>query len=160
MIALSENDLGVLRALSQSGVRFMIVGQSAAVLQGSRGTTEDIDIWFERLDDQRIASALEDAGAIWISGSFGMRPPQIGGPGISDVFDVVTHCQGLASFAEEYDNAPKVYLSEEIEVRVLPLERILVSKRAAGRPKDLAQIPALETALAVSRFRQEQQDRD
>jgi hypothetical protein len=36
-------------------------------------------------------------------------------------------------------------------VRVLPLERIIASKRAAGRPKDLAVLPALEAALAVAR---------
>jgi hypothetical protein len=36
-------------------------------------------------------------------------------------------------------------------MRVLGLERIIVSKKAAGRPKDLAAIPALEEALAVVR---------
>jgi hypothetical protein len=32
---------------------------------------------------------------------------------------------------------------------VLPLARILHSKRAAGRSKDLAAIPAIEDAVAV-----------
>jgi hypothetical protein len=32
---------------------------------------------------------------------------------------------------------------------VLPLTRIIVSKRAANRPKDVAALPALEAALAV-----------
>jgi hypothetical protein len=31
----------------------------------------------------------------------------------------------------------------------LSIERIIASKRAAGRPKDLASIPALEEALAA-----------
>jgi hypothetical protein len=34
-------------------------------------------------------------------------------------------------------------------LRVLPLERIIASKRAANWLKDLAQLPALEAALAV-----------
>ena len=34
-------------------------------------------------------------------------------------------------------------------LRVLPLHRILVSKRAARRPKDLAQIPAIVEAIAT-----------
>jgi hypothetical protein len=34
-------------------------------------------------------------------------------------------------------------------LKVLPIERILVSKRATNRPKDLAAIPALEEALAA-----------
>ncbi len=36
-----------------------------------------------------------------------------------------------------------------VTLPVLRLERIIVSKRAAGRAKDLAAIPALEEALAV-----------
>jgi hypothetical protein len=38
-----------------------------------------------------------------------------------------------------------------VTLRVLPLERVLVSKRAANRPKDAAQIPLLEAALAARR---------
>jgi hypothetical protein len=34
-------------------------------------------------------------------------------------------------------------------IPVLKLERIIASKRAAGRTKDLAVIPALEEALAA-----------
>jgi hypothetical protein len=40
---------------------------------------------------------------------------------------------------------------DDIPVRVLPLERIVASKRASGRPKDLAALPALEEALAALR---------
>lgn len=39
--------------------------------------------------------------------------------------------------------------AEGLTLPLLPLARILVSKRAANRPKDQAQIPALEAALAV-----------
>jgi hypothetical protein len=38
---------------------------------------------------------------------------------------------------------------EGVRMKVLPLERVLASKRAANRPKDQAQIPALEAALAA-----------
>jgi hypothetical protein len=34
-------------------------------------------------------------------------------------------------------------------VKVLPLERVIVSKRAAKRLKDTAVLPALEAALAA-----------
>jgi len=34
-------------------------------------------------------------------------------------------------------------------VNLLSLERILASKRAANRPKDIAQIPVLEAAIAA-----------
>lgn len=36
-----------------------------------------------------------------------------------------------------------------LRVPVLPLDRIIASKRAAGRAKDLAILPALEDALRV-----------
>jgi hypothetical protein len=38
-----------------------------------------------------------------------------------------------------------------LEVRVLPLERIVASKRATNRPKDLAALPALEATLLARR---------
>ena len=38
-------------------------------------------------------------------------------------------------------------------LKVLPLERVVVSKRAANRLKDRAQIPMLEAALAARRAR-------
>jgi hypothetical protein len=36
-----------------------------------------------------------------------------------------------------------------VSIRLLSVERILVSKRAKGRPKDLAQLPVLEALLAA-----------
>jgi hypothetical protein len=36
-------------------------------------------------------------------------------------------------------------------VKVLPLDRVIVSKRAAKRPKDAAQLPMLEATLAALR---------
>jgi hypothetical protein len=38
---------------------------------------------------------------------------------------------------------------EDVDVKVLPLPRIIASKRAANRPKDQAVLPALEAALRV-----------
>ena len=41
------------------------------------------------------------------------------------------------------------YDLDGVHVKVLPLERVIVSKRAAKRLKDSAQIPMLEAALAA-----------
>ena len=43
-----------------------------------------------------------------------------------------------------------------LRIKVLPLERVVVSKRSANRLKDLAQIPMLEAALAARRAREGQ----
>jgi hypothetical protein len=127
----------------------MLVGLSAAVLQGADTSTRDIDIWFEDVSDVRIGQAIREAQGIWVPGSFGMRPPQIGGDLVGDRLDVVTRMHGLAPFAEELSNTIQVVV-DGIPLRVLALRRILASKRAAGRKKDLAVIPALEDALAAS----------
>jgi predicted nucleotidyltransferase len=145
--ALDEAERRFLAELTARGVEYVIVGLSAALLQGATLATQDIDLWFARLDDPRIAEAARAAGGFWMSGSFGMRPPGLGGP-LGDRFDVVTHMHGLGSFADELGNTMDVEL-DGMNVRVLRLERILASKRATGRPKDLAAIPALEAAIAA-----------
>jgi hypothetical protein len=149
-LALEPNERAFLEALQRLGVRYLIIGMSAALLQGARGVTEDVDLWFERLDEPAIGEAARSANGFWISGNFGMRPPGLGGLGLEDRFDVVLTANGLDDFATEYAGARTV-LVDGLELRVLPLARILKSKRAANRPKDQAQIPALEAALAVER---------
>jgi predicted nucleotidyltransferase len=129
-------------------VRYLLIGASAANAQGARIATVDMDLWFEDATDPRIAEATSAAGGVWVSGTFGMRPPQIGGLAKADRFDVVTHAHGLDAFEQEFDRAKSIEI-DGVMLKILPLKRIIVSKRAAGRPRDLAQIPALEEALAV-----------
>ncbi|HEX7669764.1 MAG TPA: nucleotidyltransferase [Polyangiaceae bacterium] len=146
--ALTAGERALLDGLGRRGVPFMLVGLSAAVLQGANTATRDIDIWFEDTSDLRIGDAVREANGIWVSGTFGMRPPQIGGDAIGDRLDVVTHMHGLGTFQDELPNVTMVEI-DGIWLRVLKLERIIASKRAAGRKKDLAVIPALEEALAA-----------
>lgn len=145
---LTSAERRLLVELEARGVRYLIVGMSAALLQGARGSTEDIDLWFESTSDPRIAEAVRAAGGIWISGSFGMGPPRIGGDALSERFDVVVHLSGLESFDVEYRGVRRELL-DGLEVPVLPLGRILASKRAAGRAKDLAAAHGLEDALLL-----------
>lgn len=147
LFALSEPERALLRELRARGVRFALIGMGAAVLQGATALTQDLDLWFEQLSDPRIGEAVRAAGGLYLSGSFGMQPPTIGGE-LGDRFDIVTHAHGLGSFDEEWSNTLDAELDGE-HVQVLRLERILASKRAAGRPKDLAQLPVLEAAIAV-----------
>jgi len=145
---LTRAEQALLRELEERGVRFLVVGMSAALIQGARGATEDIDLWFEDVRDPRIAEAVRAAGGIWVSGSFGMGPPRIGGDALGDRFDVVTHMDGLESFKEEYGGV-RFETIEGTRFPLLPLRRILASKRSAGRPKDLLAALAIEDALAA-----------
>jgi hypothetical protein len=145
---LSSAEQILFRELNRLGVRFMVVGMSAALLQGARGATEAVDLWFEDTSDPRISEAVRAAGGIWVSGSFGMAAPRIGGSALGDRFDVVTHMSGLGNFATEYTLV--IYeMVDGLAIPLLPLEQILASKRAADRPKDRAIIVNLEDTLAV-----------
>jgi hypothetical protein len=143
--ALEPAERAFLQALNELGVRYMVVGVTAASMQGARVATEDIDLWFEDLSDGRIGEAASRVGGIWIAGHFGMQPPALGGS-LGDRFDVVLTLSGLQKFAAEYAHSKSVEI-DGVEVMVLPLARIIESKRAA--PKDVAALPALEAALAV-----------
>jgi hypothetical protein len=141
--ALTDRERIFLLALNELGVPFLVVGMSAALLQGARGATEDIDLWFERPDDPRIHEAAHRAGGFWVTRA---QPPLLGG--MSDRFDVVLSMSGLQPFAEEASAA--VHISVDgVPLQLLPLARIIVGKRAANRVKDRAVLPALELALAL-----------
>ncbi len=144
---LSDAELSFLRELNARGVSFVVIGMGSAVLQGATAVTPALDLWFEDLADSRIEDAARAAGGLYVSGSFGMQPPTIGGS-LGDRFDVVTHAHGLGRFADELPRVLECEL-QGVAVRLLPLDRILASKRATGRSKDLAQLPVLEAALAV-----------
>lgn len=143
--ALSEGERKFLEALNELGVRYLLVGMSAALLQGARGSTEDLDLWFERLTDSHIGEAARRVGGVWVTRS---QPPLLGGGDLGERWDVVTHMDGLPDFSAEYALA-KTYEVDGVPVTVLPLERILASKRAANRPKDQAAIYQIESTLKI-----------
>lgn len=76
-----------------------------------------------------------------------------GGEGLDRV-DLVLSASGLEAFETEF-RAARDYDLDGIPVKVLPLERVIASKRAVKRPKDAAQLPMLEAALAARRARDE-----
>jgi hypothetical protein len=79
------------------------------------------------------------------------NPPTFAGGGV-ELFDIVVHMHGLGAFDEEREHAIKVSLGRE-QVLVLDLERIIVSKKAAGRQKDKLVLPVLSDALKAIKDR-------
>jgi hypothetical protein len=136
----------LLEGLNALGVRYLVVGMGAALLEGASGTTQDLDLWFGSIDAARVGEAARRAGGFYTQG-FGMQPPAIGGDGLDRV-DLVLTASGLDPFDDEYARA-RVYELDGLQVRVLPLARVIASKRAANRPKDAAQLPILEATLAA-----------
>ena len=146
VLPLSESELRLLESLVEHQVPFMVVGLSAAALQGAPVVTQDVDLWFKNLNDPRLIPALRAVGAAYAP-PFGYNPPMLAGPG-SDAFDVVIHMSGLGSYAEEERHAIDLRIGT-VALRVLSLARILASKIAANRPKDLLVIPVLRDTLAT-----------
>ena len=145
-LALTPAERALVEALDVLGVRYLLVGMGAALLEGASGTTQDLDFWFGTIDAAKLSAAARRAGGFYTSG-YGLQPPAIGGEGLDRV-DLVLTASGLGSFEEEFAQA-REYDVEGVRIRALPLERVIASKRASGRPKDMAQLPLLEAALAA-----------
>ena len=75
----------------------------------------------------------------------------LAGPG-AELFDIVLRMDGLGSFADELKHCVDISVGRQ-KLKVLSLERILVSKLAANRAKDRLTIPVLRDALAATKSR-------
>ncbi|MDO8793991.1 MAG: hypothetical protein Q7J25_05170 [Vicinamibacterales bacterium] len=146
----TERELRFVRELVRHQVRFLIVGLSAAALQGAPVVTQDVDLWFGRLDDPKLAAALRQVGGAYVAPTL-HTPPMLAGDGL-ELFDVVITMTGLNSFDEEWANSIELTVGDVV-TRVLPLKRIVVSKRAADRPKDRLVVPVLEEVVALQAAR-------
>jgi hypothetical protein len=109
--------------------------------------TQDVDLWFENLGEQKISSALREVGAAYVPPSID-NPPMLAGNG-AELFDIVIRMDGLGAFSDEAKNCVEVALGR-YSLKVLSLERILARKIAANRTKDKLTIPALRDALAAT----------
>ncbi len=138
-----------LKELNRAGVEYLVVGLSAAALQGAPAVTQDIDLWFKDLSDPRFQKVVRQVGAAYVAPGMN-NPPLIVGEGVS-LFDLVVHMHGLNSFDEEYAESLEIAILNNVVLRVLPLSRIIASKRASDRDKDRAILPVLEDALRTIR---------
>jgi hypothetical protein len=117
----------------------------AAVRQGAPITTIDYDFWVRLPERQyvRIFAIVRQQGGVILRRTFYELSD---GTQVNAVFQP----DGLESFEKEYKQCPVATLAGQ-RVRVLPLSRVIASKRASGRDKDLAVLPILERTLRLSR---------
>lgn len=142
----SKKELSFLEALNLFKVDYIIIGLSAATLQGAPVVTQDVDLWFKNLEDPNLRKALDKVSGIYVP-PFGHNPPMFTGSSL-ELFDIVLNPSGLGSFDDELKNTININL-ENVSVRILKLERIIENKKAANRPKDRLAIPVLEDTLEV-----------
>lgn len=143
-----DKEVTFLKELIRQKVDFMIVGLSAAALQGAPVVTQDVDLWFKDLTDPGIKKALKKVGGVYVPPT-AVNPPMFAGPAV-DLFDIVVHMHGLGEFEKEEKSALQISLGRT-KVLVLPLEKIIKSKKATGRQKDKLVLPVLSDALTAIR---------
>ncbi len=142
----SEEEIAFLQELARQKVEFMIVGLSAAALQGAPVVTQDVDLWFKDLEHPGIKKALKKVGGTFVQPA-GLNPPMFAGEAVK-LFDIVTHMHGLESFKEEKKHSLTVKLGT-IKIAVISLEQIIKSKEFLKRQKDKLVLPVLKDALTV-----------
>jgi hypothetical protein len=143
-LPISKSEFRLLSILLKRKVPFIVVGLSAAALQGAPVVTQDVDLWFENLGGWKMSLALQEVGAAYVPPPVN-NPPMLAGPG-AELFDVVILMNGLGTFSEEIKNGIEVPLGRH-KLKVLALERILAGQIAANRSKDKLSIPVLRDAL-------------
>ena len=145
----------LLRALTEAGVEFILVGGAAATVHGSSRLTRDVDVVYRRTRENiaRLATALTP------------YQPYLRGapPGLPFRWDVPTIERGLnftlttqigsldvlgeivgGGGYEALLSSTVLIHAFDVECRCLNLDRLIEVKRAAGRPKDFEVVAELE----------------
>jgi hypothetical protein len=132
-------------ALRAEKIRFQIAGMSAAILQGTPATTLDTDIWIDLPERQyvKVLNLCTKIGAEILAQTVVALED-------GSLVNFLYRIDGLASFQTEWRRSNRLQWMGS-EVAVLPLERILKSKKVIGRPKDLAHIPLLEQTIEAKK---------
>ena len=134
------------RALEAERIPYLIIGMSAAIMQGAPGSTLDYDILVNLPARQymRVINIAHKLGAELFSNQ------SVAVNGLT--VDFVYEPHGLKSFRTELRGA--LWLDwQGVSLPVLPLERIIAAKEIIRRDKDLAQLPILRNVLRHLRRR-------
>jgi len=157
----ASNTPEILEVLSRHGVEFIVVGVTAAVLQGAPVVTFDLDIVYARTSENiaRLLEALNELSAI-----FRNTPGRRIAPNESHLestghkllqtklgpLDVLGTIDNDAGYEELLPHAVRLDVGGR-KIAALGLERLIEVKQRAGRPKDLAVLPVLRATLARTR---------
>ena len=144
---MNRDFVDMLSALSEARADYLIVGAHALAAHGVPRATGDLDIWVraEPENASRVWQALAAFGAPLTELSIDDLTNadvvfQIGVP--PSRIDILTSISGVA-FETAWDGRIEVEI-EGVVVPVLGRDALIANKRATGRPKDLADVDALE----------------
>jgi hypothetical protein len=141
----------MLSALSDAGADFLIVGAFAIAAHGNPRATGEIDIWVRPTRDNaaRVLQALRAFGAPMFDLSIEdlVNEQTVFQIGVAPVrIEILAGIDGV-SFADAWSRRVRAVLGSST-VFVLSLPDLAANKRAARRPKDLADLVWIEEELA------------
>jgi len=154
----------MLRVLEHHGVHYVVIGGLAATLHGSSLRTGDADICpaRDRENLARLAAALVEMNArIRAPDAPGGLPFACDAALLSSVsllnlttelgeLDLAFQPAGTDGYEDLLRHVER-YDLDGLVVPVASLEDVIRSKRAAGRAKDVAALPTLETLLSMKK---------
>lgn len=140
----------LVRALDEAGLEAIVVGATAAVLQGAPTMTQDVDLLIRdtRKNREKLHRFSELVGGSNPTAISDLSPTLriLGLPVSVDIlFDELS---GGLKFASLRSRSIEVKLGDVVAT-VASLEDVIASKEATGRAKDLAQLPILRHTLEV-----------
>jgi hypothetical protein len=137
----------LLRALTEQGVDFVVVGGMAGLAHGSAYPTYDLDVAYAR-DRENIARLVVALSAIGVTlrGAPADLPFQLDARTLENgsnftfdsphgSFDILADVAGIGAY-DELRGKAVVTTIEDVEVRVASIDHLIAMKRAANRPKD------------------------
>lgn len=132
-------------ALQAERIKFMLVGMSAANLQGVLASTVDVDVWISLPPRQyvrvinlcrKLKATVQSPNKVFLSDETPV--------------DFIYELGGLQSFEKEFLRARKLPF-HGLKISVLPLERICKSKEVAARDKDKLHILLIRQVLKLKK---------
>lgn len=141
---------GMMDELSRRGIRFVLVGGLAAIAHGSGYNTNDLDICYDLAEDN-LAKLLDlltgweayprewEPGLPWYFDlrTFKTTPLLTLRTREGDI-DLLDRVAGIGDYAACLAVSERIRLGTR-EIRVLSLDALIASKKAAGRKKDVGE---------------------
>lgn len=156
---------GLIRALADAGVEYILVGGVAAIVHGAARLTRDIDVVYSRSPEniERLVRALAPHSPYlrgaprglpfrWETATIARGLNFALTTSLGDI-DLLGEITGGGSFDQLVSQSHPVAIFDR-DVRCLDLESLIRTKRAAGRPRDLDALAELE-AIAEERARRD-----
>ena len=146
---MNEDFRDVLAELLSARARFLVVGAHALAVHGIPRATGDLDVWIDPRADNvlHVWTALVRFGApveaLGVSVQDLAKPGMVVQIGIPPRrIDILTSVTGL--MFEDAWTSRSTHRVDDLEVPFIGRAALIENKQATGRPKDLADIDALE----------------